>query len=104
MNCEGFSLAREPAPSPSDQANFNYGAAVPVQPAGKNSWAAVEPQLQTPSAERVRVIALPRTGAGAFNKVHAMVPVPAEAVPEAVKVQLLVGDVPPILANDGLVP
>lgn len=33
-----------------------------------------------------------------------MVPVPSAAVPEAVRVQLLVGDVPPMLANVGLVP
>ncbi|MNL54899.1 hypothetical protein D3C87_1782690 [compost metagenome] len=75
-----------------------------MQPLGKKSSPAVLVQTQ-PVVERVSVIVLPRTGAGALTIVQTMVPVPSVAVPDAVSVQFGVGLTPPIAATfAGLVP
>lgn len=76
----------------------------PGQPAGRNSLAALDAHVQTPAASRLRVIVLPATAAGAFERVQTMVPVPAAAVPVTAIAQLLVGVVMFMLAAVGLVP
>lgn len=73
-------------------------------PAGKNSSATLEEQLQTPVPARLRVIVLPTMEEGASFMAQVTVAVPAVASPETDIVQLLLDAGTPVLAAVGLVP